>query len=128
MNKFNRRVTRLFIKTHVFFPRSDFEMMRDYWKAILKDNNATPEQYAEECAELFKLKELNERQPNEKYEQEKARIFGSNPQIQWAYMYNLEVGHIADNQYGFWLDKILASYVSEVVKLAKRYFKDRERD
>ena len=123
MNKYNSRLNKLTAKTHDYFLLSDFELLRDYWKARMEETGATWEQYEEVCARIDELIKSSLFGQKNKSTQEAKELHESDANIHLVTMHRIAESHCAESPQGSWISKSYSKGVSKCLNDAKKYFK-----
>ena len=126
MSKFNSRLNKLIIKTHDYFSRSDFELIRDYWKAQMDENSATLEKYEKICARIDGLIRSSLVSGNKELGQEAEELYRSDKNIRLVVMYQLASKN-AKNPQGVWIRKSYSNKVTKSLNNARKYFRDKRK-
>ncbi len=126
MSKLSKRVDKLFLKTHVFITKKDLLLIKDYYKALLDENNVKLEDFQKECNELWKLEEECSKDTSIDFDEKLQVITKDNHLIVWGFFlqYTLEACKIYPN--GYWVSKKESIWVLLHIEAAKEYFSERE--
>ncbi len=122
MSRLSSRLGKLLLKTYKFFPAKDLSLIRDYFKALLDENNAKAEDFQREIDQINKLEEEVRNDKSIDYRQKVKEIIKGNDVIPHAYLYQEAIKECKKYPKGVWVAKILAKKKLQSLQRAKEYF------
>ncbi len=122
MSRLSSRLDKLVLKTHEFFSAKDLSLIRDYFKAILDENNAKAEDFQREIDQINKVAEESRNDKSIDLRQKFEEIIKGNDVIIYAYLYQEAIKECRKYPKGVWVAKILAKSKLQNLPQAKEYF------
>ncbi len=110
------------MKTHVFVSAKDFSLLRDYFKALLNEANAKPEDFQEECNQIVKLQEESTKDKSINFSQKFREIAKGNHLICEVLLYREAIIYGNKCPNGRWFSKKEAQHKQIHLQEAKEYF------
>ncbi len=125
MSKLSKRVDKLFLKTHVFITKKDLLLIKDYYKALLDENNVKPEDFQKEYDELWRLEEECSKDTSIDFDEKQQVITKDNHLIIWGFFLQIAMKDYEMYPNGEWFLKKEVHSALIVIKEAKEYFSNK---
>jgi len=125
MNKFNRRINKLTVKTHGYISHYDYCLVRDYFKARF-DEIDKPEDFDDQFREFSELNKQFDATNDAEIEAQLWEKMKTNSAILYKNMYQDAALMCEKYPNGIWQPKSFTDDFLKTINNARRYFKSKK--
>lgn len=128
MGKFTGRMNKLFLKTHFFVSNTEFELIRDYVKALLEEEGVSVNDFKNEFKELDRLYKNAKVEDQNRLSKKRQKMFKDNRLFYCAFLYKVAQKDCKRNFYGIWYPNTHLPGIPRLLRDAKDYFRFKKKE